>query len=90
MGLSDWFKKIFNRKDEVIRKEEAEKTEEEVIVVDTSELEKELDKEQEQINLQYVNEGLTDEVLEKQVELNTKRSENNIPDRKELVDGWSQ
>lgn len=50
-----------------------------------------LDIEQEIINKQYSDEGLTDEVLEKQVELNIKRNKLNIPDKKNLnSEGWSQ
>ena len=46
---------------------------------------KELDKEQEEINKQYEKEGLTDEVLDRQIAINEKRHKENITDPKELV-----
>lgn len=50
----------------------------------------ELNKEQKAINALYKKVGLTDEVLERQVALNTRRSEYDIPDDSQLVEGWSQ
>lgn len=44
-----------------------------------------LKKEQEKINELYRKEGLTDRVLEMQVELNSKRHECDIPDTSNLV-----
>lgn len=94
MGLGEWFKNLFNRnKDkEIVVKEEDNTVEEkkEVVDVNRESLEKELDEEQKKINLLYVSDGLTDEVLQRQVDLNARRNELNIPDKKELVDGWSQ
>ena len=46
---------------------------------------KELDKEQEEINKQYEKEGLTDEVLDRQIAINEKRHKENITDPKELI-----
>lgn len=46
---------------------------------------KELDKKQEIVNHLYKNEGLTDEVLDLQIEINKKRHETNITDPNELV-----
>ena len=46
---------------------------------------KELDKKQEIATQLYEEKGLTDEVLDLQIEINTKRHENNITDPKELV-----
>lgn len=92
MGLMEWFKNIFGKKEvDVVEKEKDDK----VDVVEDDDvnreaLEKELDEEQNQINLVYVSDGLTDEVLQRQVTLNARRNELNIPDKKELVDGWSQ
>lgn len=40
----------------------------------------ELEKEQHDLNIKYRNEGLTDEVLDKQVELNRLRNKYDIPD----------
>ena len=93
MGLGEWFKNLFNRnkdKEIVVKEEDNTVEKKEVVDVNRETLEKELDEEQKKINLLYVSDGLTDEVLERQVALNTRRSELNIPDKKELVDGWSQ
>lgn len=40
---------------------------------------------QKEVNALYEKEGLTDTVLEKQVEINTLRHEHDIPDTHELV-----
>ncbi len=85
MGLGSWIQNLFKKSKEVKEIVEDENTSD-----NREELEKELDEEQKQINLLYVSDGLTDEVLEKQVALNARRNELNIPDKKELVDGWSQ
>lgn len=53
--------------------------------VDRIQLIHELDKKQEELNKQYNKEGLTDEILEKQIEINTIRSQENIPDPKETI-----
>lgn len=94
MGLIEWFKNIFSKKEEdtVVEESKEDKIDvvEEDVDVNREDLEKELDEEQKRINLLYVSDGLTDEVLQRQVALNTRRSELNIPDKKELVDGWSQ
>ena len=42
-------------------------------------------KEQEKINQQIQKEGLTDEILDKQVELNKQRNKHNIPDTNENI-----
>lgn len=46
---------------------------------------------QQKINKEFEEHGLTDELLDKQIELNIRRNKYNIPD-KENVDeeGWSQ
>lgn len=50
-----------------------------------------LESEQEKINEEFNRDGLTDSVLDKQVELNKLRNEMNIPDKNSLnEDGWSQ
>ena len=50
-----------------------------------------LRKEQEIIDELYERDGLTDEVLDKQVALNMKRNKYDIPDEENLnKDGWSQ
>lgn len=94
MGLIEWFKNIFSKKEEdtVVEESKEDKIDvvEEDVDVNREDLEKELDEEQKRINLLYVSDGLTDEVLQRQVALNTRRSELNIPDKNELVDGWSQ
>ena len=53
--------------------------------VDRIMLIKEFDKEQEEINKLYEAEGLTDEVLDRQIALNEKRHKENITDPKELI-----
>lgn len=53
--------------------------------VDRIKLIKELDKEQEEITKLYEAEGLTDEVLEAQIELNKERNLHDIPDESEFV-----
>lgn len=45
----------------------------------------ELKNKQREVDKQYAREGLSDEVLEKQVEINTLRRELNIPDEVNLV-----
>lgn len=50
-----------------------------------------LDAEQKLIDELYTRDGLADEVLDRQVALNMKRNELDIPDKNELNDdGWSQ
>jgi len=50
-----------------------------------------LDKEQKEINELYNKDGLTDEVLERQIALNIERNELNLPDTSELNDeGFAQ
>ena len=49
-----------------------------------------LEDEQKRITDLYESEGLTDDLLEKQVELNVRRSKLDIPDKNHLDDGWSQ
>ena len=44
-------------------------------------LKRTLDKEQNKINKMFEEEGLTDRVLDKQIELNQKRHSNNISDK---------
>ena len=46
---------------------------------------KKLDMKQKIVNELYEKEGLTDKVLEMQVEINKQRAENNIPDPEELI-----
>lgn len=46
-----------------------------------------LKREQEKLNKEYEKNGLTDEVLEKQIEINKKRNELDIPDETEFVNG---
>ena len=51
-----------------------------------------LKRQQEKLNKEYEQYGLTDEILEKQIELNTKRNKLNIPDETEVItdDGFVQ
>lgn len=42
---------------------------------------------QKQINRQYKKDGLTDEILDKQIALNTKRHELDIPDGSKKING---
>ena len=50
-----------------------------------------LSKEQEEVNREYEENGLTDEVFEKQLAINKERHERNISDETQLnEDGWSQ
>lgn len=44
-------------------------------------LKRTLDKEQDKINKMFEEEGLTDRVLDKQIELNQKRNKHNISDK---------
>lgn len=44
-----------------------------------------LKRQQEKLNKEYEQYGLTDEILEKQIELNTKRNKLNIPDKNEII-----
>ena len=53
--------------------------------IDRIKLIKELDKEQEEITKLYEAEGLTDEVLDRQIAINQKRHKENITDPKELI-----
>ena len=46
---------------------------------------RELDKKQSEINEEYAKNGLTDEILNKQVELNTLRNKYNISDKSNVV-----
>lgn len=46
-----------------------------------------LKREQEKLNKEFEKNGLTDEVLEKQIEINEKRNKLNIPDESEFVNG---
>ena len=46
---------------------------------------RELDKKQSEINEEYAKNGLTDEILKKQVELNTLRNKYNISDKSKVV-----
>ena len=49
-------------------------------------IEKELRNKQKEINRMFEEEGLTDEILRKQLEINQKRNEHNIVDKKEIID----
>ena len=40
---------------------------------------------QRKLNEQFANEGLTDEILEKQVDINTRRRKYNIVDRNQII-----
>ena len=53
--------------------------------IDRIKLIKELDKKQEIVNQLYEEQGLTDEILDLQLEINKKRHENNITNPKELT-----
>ena len=44
-----------------------------------------LDYQQKQVSRLYESEGLTDRVLEKQIEINKKRHELNLPDKHEML-----
>lgn len=102
MGFFDFLRRIFDKKDkEVVVNNEVENKEVENKADTTGENNKdesktieeivdELNKEQKAINKLYKKFGLTDEVLERQVALNTRRSEYDIPDDSQLVEGWSQ
>lgn len=46
---------------------------------------RELDKKQEIVNQLFAENGLTDEILELQVDINTQRCKEDIPDTRELV-----
>lgn len=48
-------------------------------------MEERLAKMQQEVDELFAKDGLTDEVLEKQVEINTLRHEHDIPDTEELV-----
>lgn len=53
--------------------------------VDRIKLMKDLDNKQEIVNQLYAEEGLTDRVLDLQLEINESRAKENIPDPKEMV-----
>lgn len=48
-------------------------------------LHRKYNKEQNKINQLYAEEGLTDRVLDRQIELNKQRNKNNIPDDTEKI-----
>lgn len=48
-------------------------------------LKRTLDKEQDKINKMFEEEGLTDRVLDKQIELNQKRNKHNISDKTNIL-----
>ena len=48
-------------------------------------LKRAVDKEQDKINKMFAEEGLTDRVLDKQIELNQKRHSNNISDKTKTI-----
>ena len=75
----------YKKSNKMIKKEELSMSSKEK--VDRIKLIKELDKEQEEITKLYESEGLTDEVLEAQIELNKKRNTYDIPDESEFVYG---
>lgn len=56
------------------------------------EVREELNSVQDEIDELYEQEGLTDEVLDKQIELNTRRHEENVSDERKIVnkDGFAQ
>ena len=45
---------------------------------------------QRRINEMFEEEGLTDDILNEQIELNKKRHEKDIPDSNEIIDGYVQ
>ena len=106
MGFFDFLRRIFDKKDketvvnkeivenkEVVEDKKADTTGENNNKDESKTIEEivdELNKEQKAINALYKKVGLTDEVLERQVALNTRRSEYDIPDDNQLVEGWSQ
>lgn len=53
--------------------------------VDRIKLIKQLDTLQEELNKKYETEGLTDEILEKQLHINEVRHKENIPDTNETI-----
>lgn len=54
-------------------------------------MEKKLQEMQEKLNKIYDEQGLTDEVLDKQLEINKLRNEHDIPDEKEKIyEDWVQ
>ena len=53
--------------------------------VDRIKLMKDLDNKQEIVNQLYAEEGLTDRVLDLQLEINESRAKENIPDPEEMV-----
>lgn len=94
MGFIDKLKKIFSR-NKVEQIEESGLDKEGIVNLVTEELsdnvEEDLDAQQEEINKLYESDGLTDDVLDRQVALNGKRNELDIPDKEHLdKDGWSQ
>lgn len=94
MGLLDKLKGLF-KKEEGKVVEEAEDVKKIVVKeVDDAKMkiiEDELNNEQLVIKELYERDGLTDEVLDKQVALNQRRNELDIPDKTTLnSDGWSQ
>ena len=60
---------------------------EEAVVLNTA---KDLAEEQKVINELYARDGLTEEVLNRQINVNKKRNELDIPDETLLINGWSQ
>ena len=44
-----------------------------------------LNRRQKKINNEYEEQGLTDEILDKQLELNAKRAELNLPDKTKII-----
>ena len=60
---------------------------EEAVVLNTA---KDLAEEQKKIDELYARDGLTEEVLNRQINVNKKRNELDVPDENHLVDGWSQ
>lgn len=48
---------------------------------------RELNKKQEEVNQLFQEEGLTDYILEKQIEINTERNKLDLPDENEFING---
>lgn len=79
MGLIETIRNIFNKK---------EKTTDDITITKTDDLKENIEKlakEQELIDKLYAKNGLTDEVLDKQVKLNQQRNKLDISDRKNRI-----
>ena len=81
MGIIGKIKSLFKREKNTV--EESSST---IVEESTEDIKMSLKKEQEAIYAAYKQNGLTDEILERQVALNQKRNKLNIPDETKMTD----